>query len=151
MSTKSDDIKIDIYRLENECAEQAQLLYDAGVEFAEACYKYSEAKKHREEVEAKLDFQIRSDPARFGLRKATENSISSAIKLQPEYQEAVKAELRAEYERDLAKAKRDAFGQRGSLLKEEVALWVSNYYADAADDRTTAAIRERKQLDTHNK
>jgi len=143
------NLKIDIFQLEKECAEQSQLLYDAGVALAEANYKYVEAKNNREKIEADLDFEIRKDFKSFGLTKVTENSIANTIKLQKSYQKALEAERKLEYERDLARAKRDAYGQRGSLLKEEVALWTTNYYSD--DDKVSKLVKERREKNRNNK
>lgn len=136
---------IDIYKLEQECAKQAQLFYDAGVELAEADYQVEASKNMLDELQAQLYTDICNDPEKFKLKKITETSISNCIKLQKKYQKAQQELRDNEYNRNLLKAKRDAIAQRGSLLKEEVSLWVSNYYGDVEETKIADAVRRKRK------
>lgn len=139
------NLKIDIYRLEQECAENPQQLFDSGNAYVDANYEYSKIKLRKEQLEASLSMQIRKDPKSFGLDKVTENAIAEAVTNHSDMIKAKNDEVEAYYGMEKAKVLRDAISQKSSLLKQEVSLWVTNYYSDANDSVIEKAIMKRRK------
>src|SRR5690606_17538811 len=81
------DTSIDEQALDVEWLQQADLMRKYA-SYAAATKRYMDELKERLEVErARLDLEIRKDPAKYGIEKVTESAIQSAILMQPEYQE----------------------------------------------------------------
>lgn len=140
----TSNLEIDIYSLEKECATNPQELYDAGMAYAEANYAYAAAKMERELMEAETNQNVRADPKKYKLEKITENAISNTVTTDKNVIKAKNKEMAAYYEMEKARAMRDAVSQKASLLKQEVTLWVTNYYADASEGSIEEAVTSRR-------
>ena len=134
MNTKN--LKINIYELENECSTQPELFANAGLEYVKLRYAANEARAVKELKEAKIGADIRANPSKYGLAKITEAAILEALKQNDHIVKAVKKCIDAEKAAEEARAIRDAYSQRSSLLKAEVDLFISNYYSDATNSST---------------
>jgi len=145
---EESNLNIDIYSLDKECAEQPQKMADAGMVYARAQYVYLGAKLNRDERIALVSTDARQNPQRYGLEKITDKSVSGAVTINDDVMKAEKDVINANLLMEQAKASRDAWMQRSSLLKCEVDLWLSNYYANSSNQKSSdkdKKIKERKK------
>jgi len=126
---KRDMFDIDLTRLDEEWIGQPKLFFKYASELVDAKRQVEEAKAELDVNKAKLDQAIRNNPEGFGLIKITESSISNAIILQPEYQEALKSITKSKYKADLIQAAVSALDHRKSALERLVSLHGQNYFA----------------------
>ena len=133
MTTKLNEIReqlpIDQYQLEIECMGQPALYAEVGELASLARADAKTAKEHVDYVYADLSSKIRKDPDAYKLVKTTEDSIKSAVLLQPEYQDAVKASIEAARIADSLGVLQTATEQRKSMIKDLVSLFVYSYYS----------------------
>jgi hypothetical protein len=122
-------LEINIHQLENEASSQSRHFGDAGVAFADAEYNHRNARLERDQVCAKVEIDVRKNPSKYKLDKVTDKSVEAALALSNEVKEAENKLAEAEKASNLAKAYRDAWAQRGSLIRAEVDLWMSNYFS----------------------
>ena len=144
----SEEINIDRYNLEKECAENGERVIHWGGKWAEAETEKERAKKRLDEIRAVLDIRIRKNPGDFGLEKITEGALSSLISTQTEYVQA-----NEEYidERDMAmklNLVKEAFLQRKDLLLAEIKLFLNfcSKYEDRVDFNSDKAFRDRVRM-----
>lgn len=123
------DMQIDPSALDIEWLGQPSLTMKYAEYAANTKREEALAKERLDVVRAQLDNEIRSNPERFGLTKATEASIQSAILLQNEYQEASREYIDARYEADLAKYAAGAISDRKEALENLVRLHGMQYFA----------------------
>lgn len=129
------DTSIDEQALDVEWLQQADLMRKYAVHAA-ATKRYMDELKERLEVEkARLDLEIRKDPAKYGIEKVTESAIQSAILMQPEYQELQEKYREARYENDIANAAVRAIDQKKTALENLVRLLTVSYFAGPATPR----------------
>ena len=150
MPDKSDVPTIDLYHLDTECATQTEQFAEAGLKYAESNYKYRDAKLSLDVLKAEKAHDIRLHPEKYNLDKVTDKSVEMAVTGNKGVIKAEETLNEAELEMEKAKAIRDAWGQRGSMLKAEIELWTSNYYSDtggASATRNDKAIRKAKKGD----
>ena len=84
-----NDVKIDPDALDIEWLNQAELMRKYATYAACAKQSVDEAKERLDVGKAKIEMDVRSDPAAYGLSKPTEAGIQSAILLQESYQNLV--------------------------------------------------------------
>lgn len=123
------DMQIDPSALDIEWLGQPSLTMKYAQNAAQTKREEACAKERLDIVRAQLDNEIRSNPESFGLAKATEASIQSAILLQKEYQEASKEYIDAKYESDLARYAASAISDRKEALENLVRLHGMQYFA----------------------
>jgi len=128
-----EDLKIDKYDLDNELNEHSRLYEKWSNSLAEAEYYRDKAERKLDAVKAQADYDIRSDPKKYGWgdgdRPPTEPFIKVAVFRHSDYKRAA---------RDLAKAKLRvkklmgavrAFEHRKMAIQEMCKLWSKQYYA----------------------
>lgn len=139
-------------RLDEEWSIQPRLRVLCGDLLAEARKELSEAKLDLEVTEADLDLAIRSDPSKYGLAKATEGSIRSALVSTAVYKMAQKAVIEAQKVVDLMTSLTYAADHRRAALEDFVRLWLGNYYSECRapegsrevmDDAVKHNVRQR--------
>lgn len=123
------DVKIDPNALDIEWIEQPELMRRYAKHAADMKKEMDEAKERLEIGQARIGMDIRANPEDYGLSKATEASIQSAILLQKEYQELSKEFQEARYEYDVATAVVRAVDQRKTALENLVKLLTASYFA----------------------
>lgn len=125
----AEDVKIDPDALDVEWLGQPELMRKYAKHSADTKRAMDEAKERFEIGRARIEMDIRSDPAAYGLSKATEASIQSMILLQKEYQELSREYQEARYENDVAIAVVRAVDQRKTALENLVRLLSASYFA----------------------
>lgn len=134
-------LAIDRDALEDALLEQSDLLYRASQKLSLWISRRDATKQQLQIVEAKADEKIRHDAAVAG-EKITEREVDAQKRLDPKVQ-LLQDEL-SRHNHTLAQFSnlKEAFQQRGYALKELVALWCANYYAQSSVDGSGSMIRE---------
>lgn len=124
------DASIDVLKLDEEWLGHAKLFFHWSERAALARMRVKETKSEFEVVKAEVELAIREDPAKFDLGKITDAAVKAAIPVQPEYKEAYKAMLEAEYKADLIMAAVATLTERRRALENLVELHLNNYFAE---------------------
>lgn len=141
------DRQLDPAELDVAALEQADL-------YGKWAERAAEAKGASEDVDlafdiivAKLEQQVRADPAIFGIEKESESAFKSVVKTLPEYEKAGRACNAAKTEAALTAAAERAMAQRKGMIEELIRLHGQQYFAgpDVPHDLLSlwAARRER--------
>lgn len=147
------DALIDESALDVEFLEQTNLMIRYAEHASQTKREAEEAKENLELVRAGLDKDIRQNPANYGLEKLTETVVSSTIILQPEYQEASKRLIQANYEAGMARFAAQAISDRKNCLEALVKLHGQQYFAGPKipRDLTTEAQKRKQQGEVDTK
>ncbi len=144
-----DNLKIDKFALDDELMEQSMLLFQVSEAFVEAAALRDTCKEKAALVDAQLDSKIRTD-AENSETRITEGDVKAQVQSDPKHEKAVKAYLAAKREADVLSALKEAFQQRGYMLRDLCSLHVANYYEQnsvrgtAATD--TVAYNKRREI-----
>ncbi len=139
------DVRIDETALDVECLDQPSLMVKYTRLLADAEQRLDEAKEALDLVKAELDKEIRSDPDRFDLAKATETSVANAVIMQPEYAEASNRMIEAKYEAKVLAGVVRAIDARKTMLETLVKLHGQQYFAGPNVPRDLSYEAEKKR------
>ena len=128
-------LQINAGDLDNELVRQSALFYSVSESYVEAVAIRDTKKEELATVDAELD-----SIARMSNDKTTENRIKGMIQLNPKHQEAFIGYNEAKLMADRLGAMKDAFHQRGSMLKELAQLAISNLYEIASSSQSPNAV-----------
>lgn len=146
MSNYKEDLKIDIYKLEEECASQPSLYMDYGEEFAEALFERDLAKQNLKIVTSQVTSKVRTDPKLYGViegaRGYTEAAYQAAVDVSEEVKEAEMRLIKAQKEVEIQRTAKEAFEDRKRQLTNLVHLILGQYYSDPEK----AASKEAKSM-----
>jgi len=129
------DVAIDPEALDVEWVQQAELMYKYTRHAANMKAISDEAKERLDVGKAKIEMDVRSDPAAYGLSKPTEAGIQSTILLQEGYQNLVHEYNEAKYEYEIALAGVRAIDQKKTALENLVKLLAASYFAGPQSPR----------------
>jgi len=132
-----DKLKIDQHSLDVALREHPALFYEVATELALAISNRDESKQDLEQIEAKVDMDLRADAAKIGA-KTTEKEIESNKKVDKEVVSANEKFLAERYNAAKWTALREAYEQRSYALSKLVDLYLANYYSDQQDKKTGA-------------
>ena len=136
-------VDIDEYQLDKECVNLPTDILKYSSILAKKKRNYDSAKSNLENVEAKLQMEIREDPSKFGLDKVTENAIKSALVLNEDYKKAKEQVLQAKYEMDVSQAVVNALEAKKKSLAMLVDLYLVGYFSEMkADPVSKQAVEE---------
>lgn len=142
-------LKIDRHSLDEALIQQGELFYQVSHAYTLAVSQRDATKEKLRRLEAQLWIATREDLERQEER-VTESMVAKTVELVPEYQKARKRLLVHTQEADLWQALKEAYVQRGYVLKDLCGLFVSNYYAENSsrgpDSRSVvdAGVAERR-------
>ena len=140
MSVNLNELKnhliINAQNLDDELIKQPSLFYMIGESYVEAIAIRDTKDEELSAIDAELDAQIRLSND----SKLTEPKIKNMVKLHPKHQEAFVAYNEAKLMSDRLGAMKEAFHQRGSMLKELAQLAISNLYETASSSSSPRAI-----------
>lgn len=122
-------LPIDPFDLETECVNQPVMYAEVGELATEARSTAKLAKDKLEYTKADLSFKIRKEPGKYGVEKITEASVEAAVTLQPEYQTVSTAVIEAQRIADSFGILQESVGQRKSMIRDLVTLFVFKYYS----------------------
>lgn len=122
-------LRISIFQLDRECAEQPELYLMAGELAADARTEAEKAKVRYELAKAKVEEAIRLNPDQHTeISKITDSVIKALVTSDEIVQERQDDWIKARKDADDAQVLKDAFDQKRSMLKQEVDLWCTNYW-----------------------
>jgi hypothetical protein len=140
-----DQLSIDIFSLEEECAAQPQKFMKVAEQYAEAILEKEMAKRNVKVVTARTALSIRqSDPEDYGLTKWTEASIQAVIDKHPDILAAEESYFQTIRNLELLKAGKEAYMDRRSQLTNLVSLRNAQYYADPTKEAERRETRARQ-------
>src|SRR5271157_3525172 len=142
------DIIIDESSLDLEWLNQPALFMKYAKHAANAQMELDHAKQTLDIAKAEADKEIRNNPDKFELAKATDTAVANAILIHPAYKEAYDAYLEAKYECEMARSAVTAFDQRKNALEYLVKLLGQNYFAGPALPRDITELKEQRQKKT---
>lgn len=133
MSNKLEDLRkklqIDEHSLEIELKNFPNLVDDVGQASVLAISYRDEAKQELDEIEAKVDSEIRSEAAEAN-EKVTEKDVESQKKLDPKVKAANKKFLDLKLEAAQWGVLKEAFEKKSYALSKLVDLYIANYYSE---------------------
>lgn len=122
-------LRIDPFDLETECVWQPSMYAEVGELATEARSAAKLAKDKLEYTKADLSFKIRKEPGKYGVDKITEASVEAAVILQSEYQTTSTTVIEAQRIADAFGILQESVGQRKSMIRDLVTLFVFKYYS----------------------
>ena len=123
-------LRIDMYGLDVECAEQPELYEQAARLQAEAKTDYSAAQLERERIEAVTGLDIRTNPDNYNLSKVTEGTIKDVLGGHVDILAAKQTCIDCEERYKLLTSIVSAMEQRRSMINAAVDLFTHSYYMD---------------------
>lgn len=124
-----DDVKINKYKMEEECEIHPSLYYQYSEESVDARADRDKAKNHLKEVMAKVEIDYRTGKREVET-KLTEAAISSYVEIDPDVVSAKRAFFEAEKRANRAQSHEDCMRQRKSMLDNLIQLYTMNYYSE---------------------
>lgn len=140
-----DDVFIDESSLDIEWLEQPSLVIKYGQIVADMELRLGHKKMTLDITKAGIDKDVRTSPGDYGIEKITETVVSNAILEHPDYQEAHKSVLEAQYEYNVARTALTAIIQRKDALENLVRLHGQQYFAGPSVPRQLAQKRKEKE------
>jgi hypothetical protein len=119
-------LRIDRLSLDREIEVQPTLFLQAAELAAIARSKLDHMKSELDVLEAELDKELRLSPE----IRSTEKAISMELQRHPQRVAAMEAYLGQKYKMEVREQLRDAYRQRGYMLRDLVALHISGYWSD---------------------
>jgi len=144
-----EDLKIDKYKLEDECLTQPIKMAKYSEKLTQAMYERDKLKRKLKVVRATAESDIRMDPAAFGLSKVTEASVSAAIELCSSVQKAEDDYILSVRTYNLLAGAVEAFRDRKRQLENVVRLFLSNYYSEPELPQSVDKVFEKKNQEKH--
>ncbi len=121
-------LSININSLQDDAMRHPDLVCKAGELAAELKAQAKRKKLEVEEVKATTDRAVRADPGLYLIDKLTERAVESAVTLDQDVMLAKKESVEADLDADMAGVLHQAFEHRKSMIKNEVDLYLSNYW-----------------------
>lgn len=135
----ADSFAIDVGDLGGEWVRQASRTRAACVRVADAEHALAQAKARLELVEAEVRRQVRADPARYELDKATEKAVEDVVVCSKRRRRAAGEVADLKHALDVLKADLAAEMDRRRGLENAVELLQIDYYGEPREARTSRA------------
>ena len=145
-----DLLEIDKHSLDDEIVKQPSLFFRVSEAFAEAVAERDGCEEELETIDAELDGEIRRELDRK-TTKYTEAMVKNAIKTHDRHGPAFDTYILAKTRADKLQALKEAFQQRGYMLRDLASLYVASYYDNSSVQGTNntdraAYDRQRQRL-----
>lgn len=121
---------INSLKLDVEWVKHCDLVSEWSAKAAKAQYDCDVAKMLLDLAAANLDLNIRNNPNLYGVAKVTENAISNAILLQPEYASALGKHTDAKSRLNEAMSAMSELDHRKRAMTKLTDLWIRDYYSE---------------------
>ena len=122
-------LQLDKHALDDELIQQASMLHTVSDAYEEAMSERDDLKEKLATADAELDQSIRDDAEEHN-EKITESMIKAKIQSDVEHKKAYFAYASAKLKAGKLLALKDAFKERGYMLRELCSLYLSNYFED---------------------
>lgn len=120
---------IDEHALDRECVEQPRVFLRYALMLAEARKDLKEAEDATKVAAAECSLDIRKSPEKYGMAKATDDSVKAMTAVQKSVIDAHRREAEAEYQVNMLQAFVSALDQRKRMLEVLTTLQGQGYYA----------------------
>ena len=140
-------LAIDKSKLDDAVIQQPMLLFQVSEALAEANAQRDLAKEELAHMDASLDIEIRKKLEK-GMKKSTEAVVAAMVQASTEHQALFNAYIDAKKTAETLFALKDAFVQRGFMLKDLCSLYVANYFEEGSirsNNTTDRAIYDEKR------
>lgn len=145
MSDYTADLEINKNKLDIEWQHQPQLYMQYAELDVLAQEERDKAIRNLGVVKAELDADIRSDPKRFGIEKATEAAIANVIINTKRYRDADAEVIEKTKRAKLLSAAVVAFEHRKRALTKLTDLWISGFYGEMTVSQDRRAELEARR------
>lgn len=135
-------VDIDEANLHEEWIRQPALFHRWARRLALNKTRVSTLKAALDMTKAECSLQLRKDPGRMGLPRATDAAVEAAVLLHPKYREAMRRLIKARERMDLCQAVVDACEHRKKSLENLVTLFGMDYFSRPTA-KTSTAVREK--------
>lgn len=125
----SSFLVIDSNNLEKEWVDQPRLYFKYATKLENAREDFEQAKAELGVVAAECDLDIRNNPAKYDLPKATEKSVEAAVAMHDDYVAAAKEVSVQRHRVGVFQAAVNALDHRKKALEKLVELFLANYYS----------------------
>ena len=128
----ANDVSIDESALDVEWLRQPTLVRLYNQEVAERKRQLARLSEEFGVLKAELTRKINTNPEKYGLAKATVDTVNSTIVIQEEYQDLRNQIIESEYELEMAIGGSRAMDHKKTALENLVKLFGQNYFAGPA-------------------
>ena len=128
----ANDVSIDESALDVEWLRQPTLVRLYNQEVAERKRQLARLSEELGVLKAELTRKININPEKYGLAKATVDTVNSTIVIQEEYQDLRNQIIESEYELEMAIGGSRAMDHKKTALENLVKLFGQNYFAGPA-------------------
>lgn len=147
-------LAIDKNNIDQEVIEQPELYYHAAEQAAMATSEYDAKKEESKRVFAEVYSEYRTESESIG-KKATEASLNAQVEIDTRVVQIKEELTKALLNKETSAALKEAFIQRGYMLKELCSMYVSGFLTNTAvTNQPTykeAKINERRKLISDSK
>lgn len=148
---QDDILAIDLNRLEDECVGNDSLIRQWADKLAIAKRDAALAENNVKLVKAEMGKKIRQRPSAYGLDKTTDSVVADAVIASREYQDAIIAQIEADYAVDTLKDMVGSIYERGKQLTNLCSLHGQQYWSKPrADPETRAGITGKEGAKSMN-
>lgn len=135
-------LKPDKFNLDTEWEDQPLLIYDYGMELRDTRERAEALKRKAARLKAKIFMEMKEDPERFDLPKATDACVTAAVEWDSRYLAAQKEADEANSEYEEKKLIMEALRARRSSLEFLTQLFLAQYFARKPKIKTGAGESE---------
>lgn len=142
-------LKIDKHALDDEIERQPSLFFDVSEAYVAAAAKRDACKEELASIDAELDAVVRKR-LEDNKERITEAAVKNGIQTHADHGPAFDTYMDAKQEADLLFALKEAFQQRGYMLRDLASLYVASYYEQSSvrgdskmDNAAYSQTRER--------
>ncbi|MCH7561604.1 MAG: hypothetical protein IIC67_09630 [Thaumarchaeota archaeon] len=129
------DLELDPNQLDVEAVRQGEIFYKWAEQLVNAKEHVDRMKFQLEVTEAKLNVEIRDDPAKFRIEKITEAVVKAAIVMSPRYEEKRCLYIEAQSVSALLSNAVAALEQKKRMLEVLITLHGQEYFAGPSTPR----------------
>jgi len=131
-------LSIDIYDLENDCAEHPELYFEVAIFASRTGSLQNRSEMIVKELKAEIATTIRTNPEKYGITKLTESQVFEAVDSAEYAKEGRELRGLCMFLKNSADSLVQAFEHRRSMLNNEVQLYLSKLgSAEASGKRSS--------------
>ena len=123
------DLDIDKNALDFECIEQPKRFLKWARILSDAIKQRDWAKRRTSIKRSEISVDIRSNPNKYGLDKATEGSVAATLETLPEISQVENDHIDAQRAVNILTSAKEAFEQRKSMVEKLIPLYLSGYWS----------------------
>ena len=130
-------LAINKHALDDDISKQPTLFFDVAEACVGAMADRDTAKEHLASIDAELDGLVRT-ALNKSEDKVTEAMVKNSVQMHKKHMDAFNTYMDVKTRADLLLAMKEAFSQRGYMLKDMAQLYVSSYYEQNSVQGTAA-------------